>query len=145
MHVKKKIAVAAIALVTVGAGTAYGYWTTTGSGTGTGTVGTSNGTLVLRASFADGLAPGGSTFVRFRADNPSTTNLRINTITTVVTASGTCDASWFTVPPVAANQTISAGATNVAVENFGTLTFAQSASDQDACKGATLTLTITSD
>ncbi|MGW6279490.1 hypothetical protein [Kribbella sp. NPDC055071] len=111
MHVKRKIVLAALAVVTIGAGTAYGYWTTTGSGTGSGTVGSSNGTLVLHASFADGLAPGNSTFARCKADNPGTTNLRINTITTVVTASGTCDASWFTVPPVAANQTIAAGAT----------------------------------
>lgn len=144
MHVKKKIIIATAAVLAIGAGTAFAYWSTTGSGTGSGTTAASNGTIVLHATFADGITPGGSTPVSFTADNAGTSSLRVGTVTTVVTASGTCDAAWFSVAPVAQNQTIAAGASGVALANQGSLVFADSADNQDACKNATITLTLSS-
>jgi hypothetical protein len=144
MRNKKKIILAAAAVVVIGAGSAFAYWTTTGSGTGSGTTAASNGTVVLHASFANGLTPGGSTPVSFTADNAGSSSLQVGTVTTVVTASGTCDASWFSVAPVAENQTIAAGASGVALANGGTLTFTDAAVNQDACKSATITLTLSS-
>ncbi|TCO45649.1 hypothetical protein EV646_108272 [Kribbella antiqua] len=144
MHIKKKIVIAAAAVVAIGAGTAFAYWSTTGSGTGSGANASSNGTVVLHASFADGLTPGASTPVTFSADNAGTSSLQVGTVTSVVSASGTCDASWFTIAPVAENQTIAAGATGVELTNKGTLAFADTATNQDSCKGATITLTLSS-
>ncbi|MEV6416803.1 hypothetical protein [Kribbella sp. NPDC051718] len=144
MRNKKKILVAAAAVLVIGAGSAFAYWSTTGSGTGSGTTAASNGTVVLHASFANGLTPGASTPVSFTADNAGTSSLQVGTVTTVVTASGTCDAAWFSVAPVAENQTIAAGASGVALANSGTLTFTDAAVNQDACKSATITLTLSS-
>ncbi|MFF0264102.1 hypothetical protein [Kribbella sp. NPDC004536] len=144
MHRKKKILIAAAATLVIGAGSAFAYWSTTGSGTGAGTNAASNGNIVLHASFANGLTPGASTPVTFTADNPGSSSLRIGTVTSVVSASGTCDSNWFTIPAVLEDQTIAAGATGVTLAGAGTLTFADSAANQDACKGATVTLTLTS-
>jgi hypothetical protein len=144
MRITKKVVIASAAVVVIGAGTAFAYWSTTGAGGGEGTTAASNGTVALHASFAAGVTPGGSTPVSFTADNTGTSSLRVGTVTTVVTASGTCDASWFTVAPAAENQTIAAGASGVALTNGSSLVFADSAANQDACKSATITLTLTS-
>ncbi len=147
MRFSKKALIAtgtgAVVAMAIG-GLALAYWTTTGSGTGTGSVANSNGEIVLHGTFADGITPGGSETVSFTADNAGTSSLRVGTVSTVVTASGACDASWFSVPDVAENQTIAAGATDVALANTGTLSFTDAAVNQDSCKGATLTLTLTS-
>jgi hypothetical protein len=147
MRFSKKALIAtgtgAVVAMAVG-GLALAYWTTTGSGTGSGTAASSNGTVVLHASFASGITPGGSKTVSFTADNAGTSGLQVGTVSTVVTASGTCDASWFSVPDVAENQTIAAGASGVALANTGTLSFTDAAVNQDSCKGATLTLTLSS-
>jgi hypothetical protein len=144
MHRKKKILIAAAATLVIGAGSAFAYWSTTGSGSGTGTTAASNGTVVLHASFATGLTPGGSTPVTFTADNAGSSSLQVGTVTSVVSASGTCDASWFTIAPVVENQTIAAGASGTQLANKGTLSFADTATNQDSCKGATITLTLSS-
>lgn len=141
---KKIILAAAAAVVVIGAGSAFAYWSTTGSGSGSGTTAASNGTIALHASFANGLTPGASTPVSFTADNAGSSSLQVGTVTAVVTASGTCDASWFTVAPVAENQTIAAGASGVDLAHSGTLTFTDAPENQDACKSATITLTLTS-
>jgi hypothetical protein len=142
----KKIVVgtAAAAVVLAGGGVAFAYWTTSGSGTGNATNASANGVVVLHASFLAGLTPGGSAPVSFTADNVGTSSLRVGTVSTVVTASGTCDASWFSVADVVENQTIAAGASGVALTQGGSIVFADSADNQDACKSAIVTLTLTS-
>jgi hypothetical protein len=45
---------------------------------------------------------------------------------------------------VVEDQSIAAGATNTALTNSGSLVFANTAVNQDACKNATLTLTLSS-
>ncbi len=144
MHTKKKIVIATAALLAIGAGTAFAYWSTTGAGTGNGTTAASNGTIVLHASFGPGITPGGNKEVSFTADNAGTSSLRVGTVHTVVTASNGCDASWFSVADVVQDQTIAAGAPGVALTNKGSLVFADSADNQDGCKNATITLTLTS-
>src|SRR5947209_14153255 len=82
----KKVAagVAAAAIVAVGAGTAYAYWTTTGSGSGSATNASSNGTIVLHASFAAGLTPGAVEAVTYTADNANSSSLYVGTVTPTV-------------------------------------------------------------
>ncbi|MDT4933712.1 MAG: hypothetical protein QOK11_1604, partial [Pseudonocardiales bacterium] len=109
---------AAAVIVAAGAGTAFAYWTTTGSGTGSGTVASANGTLVLHASFdSNVLTPGGSIPVSYTADNAGSSNLQVGTVHAVVSASGTCDALWFSVADSVENQTISASSSGVALTN----------------------------
>jgi hypothetical protein len=146
----KKIAVvaAAAAVVAIGAGTAYAYWTTTGSGTGSATNASSNGTIVLHASFANGLTPGANETVTYTADNGGSSSLYVGTITPTVSldaASVTagCLVGDFTIAPTTSNTTVPAHASAYSV-GTGTLAFADTAANQDGCKGATVTLTLAS-
>ena len=54
-----------------------------------------------------------------------------------------CSAADFTMPDVVENVEIPNGS-GTALPNNGTLTFADTASNQDACKNATITLNLTS-
>lgn len=151
MNVKRTVAATGAALLLIGGGTAaYAYWTTTGAGSGTGNVAASNGTLVLSATFPTvGLYPGGSVTVNFKATNAGATDLQVGTISSVVTTSDPlCLPADFTIAPVAANQVIPAGTTAAMpasnITATGTLAFANTAANQDKCKSATITLTLSS-
>ena len=148
MNMKKKIAALAVATGIVGAsGVAYAYWTTTGSGTGSASVASANGTVTLHASVAPGIYPGGSSEVTFTADNAGDTDLRVRTIhLESVTADAVgCVVSDFTMADVASNTTVLHKTTGQAIAGTGTLVFANNPdASQDACKGATLTLNLTS-
>ena len=143
---KKGLALLAVlAIVAISAVGAYAYWTTTGSGTGSAANASSNGTILLHASFAPGLTPGASEPVSFTADNTNTSSLRVGTVTSVVSTSAVgCLAADFTVPAAVENQTIPASTSGVALGTGSTISFADTAVNQDACKGATVTLTLSS-
>jgi hypothetical protein len=152
MRFSKKALIAtgtgAVAALAIG-GLALAYWTTTGSGTGSATNATANGTLGLHASFTPGLTPGASEAVSYTADNTNSSSLQVGTVTAVVSidsahATAGCLAADFTVPPVIENQTIAAGQSGVALAHDGLITFADTAVNQDACQGATVSLALTS-
>ncbi|MBC7443758.1 MAG: hypothetical protein H7311_14780 [Ramlibacter sp.] len=131
-------------MLLVGGGGAFAYWSTTGAGTGSSVNASANGTVTLTATFPTGLTPGGSRVVTFTGANPGTSSLQVGTITSLVsTAPVGCLAADFTIPAVVSNTRVPAGATATAL-GTGTLTFADTAVSQDACKGATVTLTLTS-
>ena len=146
---RKIIALAVAGFVLAGTAAAVAYWTTTGSGTGSQTNASSNGTVTLHATFSTGLTPGGTKTVTYTADNAGTTSLRVATITPVVSIDAThvtagCLVADFTIPATVSNTTVPAGGSGVAV-GTGTLSFADTAINQDGCKGATVTLTLSSD
>lgn len=149
-HMKKKaaVAVAAAALTVTAAGGAFAYWTTTGSGSGSATNASSNGTIVLHAAFGDGLTPGASEPVSFTADNGGSSSLYVGTITmtgaTVDAAHSGCAVGDFTMPSVDSKTTVPAHSTGFALGGSGTVTYADTSSDQSACKGAIITLNLTS-
>jgi len=141
-----------LALLLVGAVAAvggYAYWTSTGTGSASATNASSNGTIALNGSFAGGLAPGGSKTITFTADNAGTSSLRVGTIHAVVSIDAPhvalgCLASDFTVADVVQNQTVPASTSGFALPVNGSIVFADTASNQDGCKGATVTLTLSS-
>jgi hypothetical protein len=140
---RRSIAGLAIAAILALSVAAYAYWTTNGSGTGSAANATGNGSLVLHASFGGGLTPGASKTVSYTADNAGTSSLRMHTIHSVVTTSDpACLPADFTIEDVTSDVTVPAGASGVAVGS-GTLAFADTGANQDACKGATVTLTVT--
>jgi hypothetical protein len=126
----------------------YAFWTTSGAGTGSATNASSNGTLVLHASFDGGLTPGASEPVAYSADNSNSSSLQVGIVHAVVSidsAHPTCLASDFTVLDTTENQTIPANTTEaVALANAGSIAFADTGLNQDGCKGAVVTLTLTS-
>jgi hypothetical protein len=128
-------------------GVSFAYWTLTGSGSGSGGVAAGTGTVTLGASFADGIYPGGTRTVTFTASNPNTHAVRIGTVSlaSVTTTAPGCDVADFTMGPVLQGFDVAANATDVTLPNTGTLAFANTAVNQDDCKGATITINITSD
>lgn len=143
------VPVAAIAALAL-AGIAFAYFTSSGTGSGNATVGTASDVTITGVSFDSTLYPGGSTTVRFTINNTSTdtavqvgdviadTSAGTNGITASSLAAG-CDASWFTFDPVTLNTSIPAGRS---VPETGTLHFAESNTNQDACKNGAPTLNL---
>jgi hypothetical protein len=146
---KKRVVVGLSIAVLAVAGAAIAFWTASGEGEGTGTVASSNGSLVLHGSIAPGLTPGGSEAVSYTADNTGTSALQVATISAVVSidaehAAEGCKAADFSVADTTENQTIPASTSDVALENSGTIEMEDSAENQDACKGATISLALSS-
>jgi hypothetical protein len=145
---KKGIALlATLAVAVVAAVGAYAYWTTTGAGTGTVANASSNGTVTLHADWpASALYPGGSQSVSFTADNAGASNLYVGTIHTasITTSDPGCLPADFSMADVISNTVVLAGASGQSISGTGTLSFANSNVSQDACKGATVTLHLTS-
>lgn len=132
------------------AGIAYAYFTTTGSGTVTASVGTGSA-VTLKGTVTGNLYPGSSSPVSLTVDNPSSGKQRINTISlekitadaghascSVVIGGGNPD---FAMADVVVNKTYGPG-NGQAVTPSGTLTMNDTGVSQDACQGATLTLTL---
>jgi hypothetical protein len=138
--------------VLVAAGAAIAYFTSAGSGTATATVGTSSA-VTLKATVTGSLYPGTSSPVTFTVDNPSSGKQRVGTISlekitpdaghsscsTVITG-GNPD---FTMADVAVNKVYGPG-NSQAVTPTGSLTMNDTGVSQDACQGASLTLTLKS-
>lgn len=145
---RKKRVVAAFAVVAVLAvgGIALGYWTQTGGGSATGAVGVP-GVVTLSGSVSAGIVPGSSVPVTIKVSNPGTSPVQIQTVRLQSIAPDTghsaCVTADFTLPDVLENTEVAAGASTVGLPQSGTLSYADTAVSQDACMGATLTLTLT--
>jgi hypothetical protein len=149
---KTKVAVtAATSVALVGGGVAVAYWTTGGSGTGAASTGSgvSNITAV-QTSTVSGMAPGDS--AQTLSGNFNNTNsgpVYVATVTasigSVTKASGapagTCDATDYTLANavMTVNSEVPAG-TAQGSWSGATIKFNNKATNQDACKGATVNL-----
>lgn len=148
---KRRVLIALTSLCVVAvAAVAYAYFTTTGSGTATATVGTSS-PVTLKGTVTGNLYPGSSSPVTLTVDNPSSGKQRVGTISlekitpdaghascSVVISGGNPD---FTMADVVVNKTFASG-NGQAVTPGGTLAMNDTGVNQDACQGATLTLTL---
>lgn len=143
----KKIAVIGTICLLVAAGGAYAYWTAAGSGSASSTA-SSGGTITINGTIPTGIAPGLSRTVTFQATNTTSSAITVGTVSltgvTVDAGHTGCVVADFTMPPVVENESVASGATAVALTNTGTLTMANTAVNQDLCKGATLTLALAS-
>lgn len=117
-----------------------------GSGSSTVTAIPGNGGGVFfRASIPSGIFPGGNVPVNITVSNPSTATVALGTIhladISVDSAHASCLTSDFSMPDIVENDQVTAGAVNYS-QRGGTLFYADTDIDQNACKGATLTLTL---
>ncbi|HEY2789375.1 MAG TPA: hypothetical protein VGI72_07955 [Gaiellales bacterium] len=144
----RRVAALAAAACLAASGAAYGYWTTTGAGTGTATVASASGTVVLHGVAAAALVPGGTATVSFTADNSGPASLYVTRIhlegVSADAAHAACTVADFGMPDVISNTRVPAGSSAQALAGSGTLSMADTGVSQDACKGATLTLALTS-
>jgi hypothetical protein len=135
------------------AGGAYAYWTAGGSGSGSATA--ASGTTPLTAvqtTTITPMYPGDSAqTISGNFTNPNsgpiqvaTVTAAIGTVTKAVGTPGTCDATDFTLANAAmtVNASIPTGAAQGAWTG-ATIKFNNKATNQDACKGATVALTYT--
>jgi hypothetical protein len=129
------------------AGGAYAYWSGTGGGSGSGAVGTSS-TVALTATVTPGIAPGTAVPVSFTAANASASPIQVATVSlasvTVDAAHAACTTADFSMADVTETHQVPAAATAEPLPQNGSLVYANTAVSQDACKGATLTLNLTS-
>ncbi len=144
---RKRIAVFGIVAVLALAAAAVAYWTGAGSGSGTANVGTS-GTVTVTATVPDDITPGNAVPVGFTAANATNSPIQITAVHLVSVAAdaghAACETGDFSMADVTEDHQVPAGATAEGLPTFGSLVFANTAVNQDACKGATLTLTLTS-
>jgi hypothetical protein len=147
-HLLKKRVLVVIAVLALGVtGAAIAYWTQAGSGSGTGTVG-STGTVTLQGPVTAGIYPGASATVTLTASNSASAPVKVQTVSLVSVAvdagHSSCNTADFTMPTVTENTSLAGNAVAQALTTNGALTMANTAINQDACKGATLTLTLSS-
>jgi hypothetical protein len=146
---KTKVAVLATAFVVIAGGAAFAYWTNSGSGTGTAGTGTNVAITVNQTSSIAGMYPGQT--AQTLAGNFTNTNSGPTYVTAVTATGYTIDATHVTAgctvagghytlggtAPVAAN--VPAGPNQGAWTGL-TITMNNLATNQDFCKGATVTI-----
>jgi hypothetical protein len=146
---KRTMAVLGVVAALAVAAAAIAYWTTTGSGSGSGSVASSNGAATLAGTITGELTPGGSSAVKFTASNSGSSSLQVGTVHAEVSiddahAKAGCNAADFTIGDTAENQVLAAHASGVALTNEGSISMADTAENQDACQGATISLALSS-
>jgi hypothetical protein len=153
---KKPLAIVALVVTLMaGGGAAFAYWTNTGTGTGTGTTGTNAPVTVVQTSVVSNLRPGGAAvpltgnFTNLN-DSPTYVANVIATIGSVAKATGapagTCDATDYTITggTMVVNAEVPAGTAKGAWTGATVAFNDKTAANQDACKGATVTFSYTS-
>ena len=145
--------VTAVLVLAVG-GTAFAYWTASGSGTGTASTGTTSALTVVQTSTVTGMYPGDSPqTLSGNFDNPNAGPIHVTTVTVSIDSvtkavgapAGTCDATDYTLASAAMTVNADVPAGNGAGSWTGaTIQFNNKpATNQDACKGATVNLAYT--
>jgi len=150
---KLTLAVSAVAVVAL-AGAAFAYFTNSGTGAGSASVGTSS-TIELSSSLVGTLYPGGADVpVTVHVHNPGSGSQYVGTISGVVNtndngtpsdSSDDCLGSWFQVDSKNFNSTLTAddGAAGGTDEGsqLTAVRMLDSGTNQNACKGKTVSIT----
>jgi len=146
---RRSIVLGAI-LTLVVAGAAVAYWTAGGSGAGSASAGTTSALTANQTSTLAAMYPGDSAQnITGTFDNPNSGPIRVNSVTASISSvtkaagapAGTCDATDFTLanPAMTVGTDVPVG-TGVGAFSGATIKFNNKASNQDACKGATVNL-----
>lgn len=143
---RRFVVLAAVIAACAVAATALAYWTATGSGAGSGTTANPGAQTITvnQTSASSGLYPGGSVPLSGDFDNPAANSVHINSISATVTGTDQpgCNASDYSVsgtPAISGGGDIPSGS-GVGSWSGLTLSMANTGANQDACKGATVTL-----
>jgi hypothetical protein len=146
----KRQALLGVGLALIMATAAFAYWTAGGSGSGTAQAGTTTGLTVNQTSTLTAMYPGDSAqTLSGTFDNPNSGPIHVGTVTASISSvtkaggapAGTCDATDFTLASAAmtVNADVPAG-TGTGSWSGATIRFNNKATNQDACKGATVNL-----
>jgi hypothetical protein len=133
-------------LLVSGAGIAFAYWTGTGTGTGTATTGTNVGITVNQTSVITGMYPGqaaqtlSGSFTNTNASPVFVAAVTANPVVTIDAGHPLCLSASYTMGGTATvGHQVAAG---TLVDSWTGLTIAMNnlGTNQDACKGATVTI-----
>jgi hypothetical protein len=148
---KPRIVALAVVAVLVVAGAAFAFWTAGGSGTGTGSAAGAQTALVAnQTTTLTAMYPGDTAqTISGNFNNPNSGPIQVATVTASISSvtkaagapAGTCDATDFTLASSAmtVNAEVPAGNAKGAFTG-ATIKFNDKATNQDACKGATVNL-----
>lgn len=142
---------AAVLLVVVGGGVAYAFWTGSGTGTGSATTGSTAALTVNQTSTVTGMGPGvAPQDLSGNFDNPNPGPVFIKTVVATVTSTGVsgCTAADYTIAGTSvigasapgAGGDVPSGGAGVGSWSGLTIAFNETASNQDACKNAVVTI-----
>ena len=136
----------ATAALLAGGGGAFAYWSSIGSGTSTASTGTVVAVTVNQTSSVTGLAPGlPAQALSGNFDNPNSGPVYIAAVTATVTGTDTvgCTATDYTIAGTATVGAQVAAGTAVGSWSGLTIQFNNKATNQDACKGAVVSIAYT--
>ena len=137
---------AGAAALLLGGGVAFAFWTSSGTGTGTAAAATTDSVDITQVGSIAGLYPGGDgQAISIEIANPNDSAVSIGEVTAEVTGTDKvgCTADDFAISgPVFAGGTIAGGAVQAASD--ATISMVNDlARNQDACKGALVSLGFT--
>ena len=147
---RRGLVLGVIASLAIG-GAAVAYWTAGGSGTGSGTAaGSQTGLTANQTTTLTAMYPGDSAqTISGNFNNPNSGPIHVGTVTASISSvtkavgapAGTCDATDFTLANAAmtVNAEVPVGSAQGAFTG-ATIKFNNKATNQDACKGATVNL-----
>ena len=149
---KKRLALVATtaAAVLIGGGVAVAYWTTTGSGTGSAATGTTSTLTVNGTNTPSALYPGGpAQTIDYSIVNGNPGAIYVNQVTIAVTGTNQagCDATDYAITqPSATAAEVASGTTNYSGGSTGAAIamIDKPATNQNACKNATVNLSFSS-
>jgi hypothetical protein len=150
---KAFVASATVCAVLVAVG-AYAYWTNGGSGSGSAATGTNAAITVTQTTVPAGLYPGGAaSSLAGKFNNTNDGPVHVNEVSATIgaitgpniTVGTPCTADDYALDgfPVTVNADIAAG-TAVGAWTGGTIAMVETGVNQDGCKGATVTISYTS-
>jgi hypothetical protein len=144
---KRRWLVLAILLVALAitAVAGYAFWTAGGSGTGSADVGTTSSLTINQTSSVTGLRPGGTAQpLSGDFDNPNAFSVRVNTVSASLDAASLpagCNPAWFSIVGSPATNTQDVPSGNAQGSWGGiSIQLTESGTNQDACKGATVSI-----
>jgi len=140
---KKRVALGVVAVALVMAATAVAYWTSSGEGSGTVKASTGGAAFEVSSTLVEGLYPGGSSAVTVKVkDTDASQNEFLTKLEAEVekTSATECKKEWFEVTPASQEPkvVIAHGETKEYTVNLKMKE--EAAVNQNACKGASVTL-----
>jgi hypothetical protein len=148
-YARKRLVLLGVVAVVAGMAAfgAYAYWTASGTGAGTATVGTDSGVTIAVTNTGAALYPGGSATITFHVQNDSTSSaVTVGKVVQDGPVTGLpvgCSAADFSFADVTLNESVAASGNGA--NHTGTLSMANTASNQDACKNASPVLHLKTD
>jgi hypothetical protein len=148
-YARKRLVLLGVVAVVAGMAAfgAYAYWTASGTGAGTATVGTDSGVTIAVTNTGAALYPGGSATITFHVQNDSSSSaVTVGKVVQDGPVTGLpvgCSAADFSFADVTLNESVAASGNGP--NHTGTLSMANTASNQDACKNASPVLHLKTD